>query len=75
MSTLTSLLPTVSPTMVGMEGGGIITRDIPQIISTRAGFSTDVTSHAKHVAEVCEEELAKLQVEKEQLEAEINPAI
>lgn len=39
------------------------------------GMNSDVTKHAQLVAEVCEQELAKLETELEQLEAEINPAL
>ena len=38
-------------------------------------MNSDVTKHAQLVAELCEEELAKLETELEQLEAEINPAL
>ena len=38
-------------------------------------MSSDVTKHARLVAEVCEQELAKIETELEQLEAEINPAL
>lgn len=39
------------------------------------GMSSEVTKHAQLVAEVCEQELAKIESELEQLEAEINPAL
>lgn len=38
-------------------------------------MSSEVTKHAKLVAEACEQEMAKQEVELEQLEAEINPAL
>lgn len=38
-------------------------------------MNSEVTKHAQLVAEVCEQELAKLETDLEQLEAEINPAL
>jgi len=39
------------------------------------GSHSDVTKHARRMAEVCNEELQKLETELEQLETEINPAL
>ena len=52
----------------GISGGWL-----PYFLLT--GMNSDVTKHAQLVAEVCEQELAKLESELEQLEAEINPAL
>ena len=43
--------------------------------ATLTGMSSEVTRHAQLVAQVCEQELAKIETELEQLEAEINPAL
>lgn len=49
----------------------------PTLISIPAhtGMNSEVTHHAQLVAEVCELELAKIETDLEQLEAEINPAL
>jgi pyruvate/2-oxoglutarate dehydrogenase complex dihydrolipoamide acyltransferase (E2) component len=44
-------------------------------VSVNLGMNSDVTKHAQLVAEVCEQEIAKIETELEQLEAEINPAL
>ncbi len=38
-------------------------------------MSSEVTRHAQLVADVCEQEMTKLESELDQLEAEINPAL
>ena len=38
-------------------------------------MSSEVTKHAQLVAEVCEQEIAKVESELDQLETEINPAL
>lgn len=47
----------------------------PAMHGVLTGMSSDVTRHAQMLAEVCEQEMGKLEVELEQLEAEINPAL
>lgn len=39
------------------------------------GMSSEVTRHAQMVADICEQEIAKVETELDQLEAEINPAL
>ena len=43
--------------------------------SLSEGPQSEVTKHAQRMAEICDEELHKVEVELEQLEAEINPAL
>lgn len=40
-----------------------------------SGMTSEVTKHARLVADVCEQELGKIETELEQLETEINPAL
>lgn len=55
--------------------GGRGQEGIDTLVTAHVGMKSDVTKHAQLVADLCEQELAKMETELEQLETEINPAL